>query len=78
MTFRDDDNLGEEDMQSTLARPSEDLLELEEIAEILKVARKTLLKWRYAGTGPPLVKYGKALKIRRAALDQWILEQENN
>lgn len=49
----------------------------EEVAERLKVKRKTLWNWRRLGAGPPWVQFGPpdgvggTLRIRLSVLENW-------
>ena len=53
-----------------------DLMEPKEVAELLGVTEGTLVNWRTKGRGPRYIKSGKAVKYRRAAVAEWIMEQE--
>lgn len=53
-----------------------DLLTLDEAAAYLRTSPENLRKWRTQGKGPRAGKHGKQLRYRRAELDRWILERE--
>jgi excisionase family DNA binding protein len=44
----------------------------DEAAELLKVAKGTLAKWRVSGLGPKFVRLGRKVGYRRSDLDDWI------
>ena len=48
----------------------------EEVGEILIVPQTTLYKWRYSGTGPPSVKFGKYLRFPADEFERWVSERE--
>ena len=51
---------------------SNDFLTTADLAEWIKVSPGTLVDWRYKGIGPTYVHVGKAVRYRRAAVEQWI------
>ena len=53
-----------------------DWLSREELAEELGVAPGTLAKWATERRGPPLVKVGRRVFYRRAAVRKWLAERE--
>lgn len=54
----------------------DDLLTIEQVAELLGLAKRTLINWRSAGRGPTAFRLGRALRYRRSAVDAWVAEQE--
>lgn len=52
---------------------ADELLTQREVAEMLKVAVRTLERWRQDGSGPPFVRVGpRAIRYRRTAVEQWL------
>lgn len=51
----------------------DDLLTLDEVITSLRVSRAAFYRWRRRGTGPASVRLpGGAVRIRRAALAEWL------
>jgi excisionase family DNA binding protein len=51
----------------------EDLLTIDAVIASLRVSRATFYRWRRRGTGPASVRLpGGAVRIRRAALAEWL------
>jgi excisionase family DNA binding protein len=51
----------------------DDLLTIDEVIVILRVSRAAFYRWRRRGTGPASVRLpGGAVRIRRAALQEWL------
>jgi excisionase family DNA binding protein len=51
----------------------DDLLTIDEVIVILRVSRTAFYRWRRRGTGPASVRLpGGAVRIRRAALQEWL------
>lgn len=51
----------------------DDLLTIDEVIATLRVSRAAFYRWRRRGTGPPSVRLpGGAVRIRRAALAEWL------
>ena len=51
----------------------DDLLTIDEVITILRVSRAAFYRWRRRGTGPASVRLpGGAVRIRRAALAEWL------
>ncbi len=49
----------------------------EEVAAYLgDIPVKTLIQWRYKGTGPKYVKVGKYVRYRWSDVDAWLAGQE--
>jgi excisionase family DNA binding protein len=55
---------------------NDELLTLQEVAEVFKVPVSTLRKWRTSGTGPTGFRVGKYVRFRRSAVEQFIADQE--
>lgn len=55
---------------------ADEILTLDEVAQILKVPVGTLRKWRTNGEGPKGFRAGKYVRYRRSAVEQFITEQE--
>jgi predicted DNA-binding transcriptional regulator AlpA len=53
-----------------------ELLRLEQVAEITKLSQSTLRWLRHRGQGPPAFKLGRRLMFRRSAVLDWIRRQE--
>ena len=47
-------------------------------AQYLDVSRQLLELLRVAGGGPRYAKVGRLVRYRRAALDEWLIENERN
>lgn len=51
----------------------DDLLTIDEVIASLRVSRAAFYRWRRRGTGPASVRLpGGAVRIRRAALAEWL------
>ena len=57
------------------ARHEDELLTLDEVAEILQTSPNTVRWWRQMGTGPEFFKIGRRLFTTVGALRRWIREQ---
>ena len=58
----------------------DDLLTIDEVIATLRVSRAAFYRWRRRGTGPASVRLpGGAVRIRRAALAEWLagLHEDN-
>ncbi len=55
---------------------ADEILTLDEVAQILKVPVGTLRKWRTNGEGPKGFRAGKYVRYRRSAVEQFVTEQE--
>jgi excisionase family DNA binding protein len=53
---------------------AEEFLSPEELADLLKVSRRTVYYWRARGTGPPTHKVGGALRYRRSDVEAWLAD----
>jgi excisionase family DNA binding protein len=54
----------------------DELLTLQEVADILKVPVTTLRKWRTSGTGPTGFRVGKYVRFRRSVVEQFVSDLE--
>ena len=52
--------------------PEQRYMTAEQVTRELPVAKATLAKWRWNGTGPNYVKLGARVMYRRVDLDAWI------
>ncbi len=50
----------------------DNLLSVEDAAQVVGLAESTLNKFRVYGTGPRFIKLGRAVRYRPADLDAWI------
>jgi excisionase family DNA binding protein len=55
---------------------ADELLTLEEVAEIFKVPPATVRKWRANREGPPGFRVGKYVRFRRSLVDRYIADRE--
>jgi hypothetical protein len=55
-----------------------DYLPEAKLAEELDSHPRTVKRWRELGDGPPHVRIGNSVFYRRAAVEQWLLDQEQN
>lgn len=53
-----------------------DLLTVDRAADEIGIGRTTLFKLMRAGEGPPVIKLGALTRIRREALNAWLLSRE--
>jgi excisionase family DNA binding protein len=53
----------------------ERLLTTEEVAEMLRVSRRTLETWRSTARGPVFVRVGRRIGYRPEAVEQWLAER---
>lgn len=53
-----------------------DLLTTDEAAAYLTLTPARLKSWRAAGTGPPWLKLGQAVRYERADLDAYLIAQK--
>jgi hypothetical protein len=54
----------------------DDLLTEDEAARLLRVAPRSLRRWRAIGTGPPYTRAGRRVLYRRAAVLRWLQDNE--
>jgi excisionase family DNA binding protein len=52
-----------------------DLLTSREVAELLKVSKPTLARWRAADQGPPFIQIEGSIRYQREALDRWLADR---
>ena len=53
-----------------------EILTAAQASEYLQIPQETLRRWRSLGTGPRHAKVGRHVRYRRAALDRWLEERE--
>lgn len=58
--------------------PHDELLTIDEVAQIFKVPIGTIRKWRSAREGPRALRVGKYLRFRRSAVEQYISQREKS
>lgn len=61
--------------RTTETEPSERLMTLTDLSELLGVPIGTLYGWRYRGEGPVGYRIGRHVRYRRAAVEAWIETQ---
>ena len=62
-----------------MADQPDELLTIEEVIAELRVPRSTFYRWREKGLAPPAMKLPSgAVRIRRAALAEWLRGLEDN
>lgn len=49
-----------------------ELLSMADLALVLKVSRRSVIRWRDNGTLPPSCKIGRAVRWRRGDIEHWI------
>lgn len=52
------------------------LLPQADVASMLGCTVRTLENWRARRTGPPFIRLGNRVVYREAALEQWLVQQE--
>ncbi|MEU7906336.1 helix-turn-helix domain-containing protein [Actinoplanes sp. NPDC049118] len=57
-------------------RQRDELLTIDEVAELLKVPVATLRKWRTSGNGPQGFRIGKYMRFRRSSVEDFIATLE--
>jgi len=55
--------------------PTDRLMTLPELSELLGVPVATLYRWRYRGEGPPGYRVGRHVRYRRATVEAWLETQ---
>ena len=50
----------------------DDLLTLQEVAELLDVSPNTIYYWRYQGTGPKGHRVGRRIRYKRSDIVEWL------
>lgn len=53
-------------------------LTAEQTAQLLNISRRTLHRWGRQRKGPPRVKIGRSIYYREAALQGWLLQNEES
>jgi len=54
----------------------QDLLTTDQVAELLHVSDRTVIRWRNERVGPPWCKLGRQIRYRRTSLESWIAKSE--
>jgi len=54
------------------------LLDIDQLATYIGVPRQTIYRWRMEGKGPRASKLGRHLRYRRADIDEWIQDQQDD
>jgi excisionase family DNA binding protein len=54
----------------------DEILTIDEVAQLLKVPVGTLRKWRSAGEGPEGFRLGKYVRFRRSSVDRFVSDKE--
>lgn len=57
---------------------TDEYLSLRELADLLRVPRKTIYGLRYRGEAPPAVRVGRELRFRLSAVEEWIAARTDN
>jgi len=57
------------------ALSADELLTIDEVADILRVPVATLRYWRHLGTGPASFKIGRGVRYLRSEITRWFQEQ---
>jgi len=55
-----------------MAHEADEMLTAAELAQELKVTRRTLQRWRKTGAGPPFVRVGRSPRYRWADVQEWL------
>lgn len=58
------------------ARPIHDLLDRHEAARLLGISPRTLDRWHVLREGPPRIRYGRNVRYRGSAIEQWLQGRE--
>lgn len=51
---------------------AEQLLTLQQVADLLQVPPKTIYQWNHSGTGPPRYRVGKYVRYRLRDVEKWL------
>lgn len=57
-------------------RPIHDLLDRHEAARLLGISPRTLDRWHLLRVGPPRIRYGRTVRYRGSAIEQWLQDHE--
>jgi excisionase family DNA binding protein len=55
----------------------EQLMTEDEVAEYLRVTKRTVRAWRLESTGPPWLRVGRFIRYRRGDVDGWLERQRD-
>lgn len=53
-------------------KPQDDLIDIKDLADYLKVPVATIYAWRYRGTGPPGLRIGRHVRYRLGDVEVWL------
>lgn len=56
----------------------DDLLTMQEVADMVRVPLATLRYWRHLGTGPHSFRIGRSVRYWRTEVLRWLEEQSND
>ena len=59
-------------------RPVPNLLEIDDVASLLRVSRSVLAKWRMRGSGPRFMKAGRRILYECGEVRRWLEAQERS
>lgn len=57
---------------NTLPDPGQRFMSVDDVTKELPIAKATLAKWRWNGSGPAFCKLGNRVVYKRADLEAWI------
>ena len=72
------DKGGGECLMSDKARSFADLLTQDEVAAALKISTRTLARWRWLSTGPPVARVGRRIYYRQPTFEAWPCAREQS
>lgn len=52
--------------------PADEFLDVDGLADLVKVPKHTIYQWRHKGTGPAAHRIGKHLRYRRSDVEAWL------
>lgn len=55
-----------------------DLLDVNEVSKLYRVASQTLANWRCRGGGPPFTKLGRSVYYSKRDVDAWVESNKRN
>lgn len=53
-------------------------LSCQEVARALNISTRTLHRWGRLRKGPPSIKIGRSVYFRRASVERWLINLEND
>jgi len=54
---------------------TEQLLTIEQLADVLQIPKQTLYRWRSEGSGPRGMRVGRHVRYRRTDVEAWLDER---